>query len=57
MKPAPAQAVIVGGGIAGLAAAITLGRKGWVCTVLEQDAKRLRSGQGLLLPPSGRDAL
>lgn len=47
----------MGGGIAGLASAIALGRQGWQCTVLERDCERRRSGQGLLLPPSGETTL
>jgi|688.fasta_scaffold73262_2 2-polyprenyl-6-methoxyphenol hydroxylase-like FAD-dependent oxidoreductase len=50
-------ALIVGGGIAGLASAIALGRQGWRCTILEHDVARSRPGQGLLAPPSGRKAL
>lgn len=50
-------ALIIGGGIAGLASAIALGRKGWSCTLLEQDPQRARPGQGLLLPPCGHRAL
>lgn len=53
------EALIVGGGIAGLACAITLGRQGWRCSLLERDPQRQRKGQGqgLLLPPSGHQAL
>lgn len=50
-------ALIIGGGIAGLASALALTRVGWPCTLLEQESGRQRSGQGLLLPPSGHTAL
>lgn len=50
-------ALIVGGGIAGLACAVALARIGWPCTILEKDSARLRSGQGLLLPASGHSSL
>lgn len=53
----PRQAVIVGGGIAGLACAIGLARGGWRCTVLERAPKRRGQGHRVRLPPSGRSAL
>jgi aspartate/methionine/tyrosine aminotransferase len=55
--PSPPEAVIVGGGIAGLASAISLALTGWHCTILEPRLGRTRSGHGLLLPPSSRGAL
>ena len=57
MAPDAPHALMIGGGIAGLASAIALGNRGWRCTVLERDPGRRRRGQGLLLPPSGREAL
>lgn len=57
MTATPGTALIVGGGIAGLACALALGQTGWDCTLLEQDAERRRQGQGLLMPPSGQVAL
>ena len=57
MSVSPPEALIVGGGIAGLSSAITLGRQGWRCSILERDPQRRRKGQGLLLPPSGHQAL
>lgn len=57
MSVSPPEALIVGGGIAGLSSAITLGRQGWRCSILERDPQRQRKGQGLLLPPSGHQAL
>lgn len=55
--PTPPEAVIVGGGIAGLASAISLSLGGWRCTVIEPRLLRSRSGHGLLLPSSSRGAL
>lgn len=57
MRASAPEALIVGGGIAGLASAITLGQQGWRCTILERDRQRQRRGQGLLLPPCGQRAL
>jgi salicylate hydroxylase len=51
------EALIVGGGIAGLAAAIGLARLGWRCTILERDPQHRRAGHGLLLPSSGHEAV
>lgn len=50
-------ALIIGGGIAGLASALALTRLGWRCTILEPKARPHRSGKGLLLPPCGHSAL
>jgi 2-polyprenyl-6-methoxyphenol hydroxylase-like FAD-dependent oxidoreductase len=50
-------ALIIGGGIAGLASALALTRLGWRCTILEPKARPHRSGKGLLLPPCGHIAL
>jgi hypothetical protein len=55
--PTPPAAVIVGGGIAGLASAISLAVAGWRCTVLEPSLLRSRTGHGLLLPAASRVAL
>jgi 2-polyprenyl-6-methoxyphenol hydroxylase-like FAD-dependent oxidoreductase len=51
------NALIVGGGIAGMASAISLSRLGWQCTILERDPGRRRMGHGLLLPAAGRCSL
>lgn len=51
------KALIVGGGIAGLASAISLTRLGWQCTILERDPGRCGMGHGLLLPAAGRTSL
>jgi 2-polyprenyl-6-methoxyphenol hydroxylase-like FAD-dependent oxidoreductase len=55
--PSPPQAVIVGGGIAGLASASALALAGWQCTVLERHHPQRRIGHGMLLPASSRAAL
>ena len=55
--PSPPQAVIVGGGIAGLASASALALEGWQCTVLERHHPQQRVGHGLLLPATSRAAL
>jgi 2-polyprenyl-6-methoxyphenol hydroxylase-like FAD-dependent oxidoreductase len=46
-------AVVVGGGIGGLAAAIGLGRTGWAVTVLERVAAVRPVGAGLVLQANG----
>jgi 2-polyprenyl-6-methoxyphenol hydroxylase-like FAD-dependent oxidoreductase len=51
------QAVIVGGGIAGLASAIGLSRGGWSCAVLEQSPHRRGQGHGMLMSSAGSAAL
>ena len=51
------NALIVGGGIAGLATAISLSRLGWHCTILERDPHGHQMGHGLLLPVAGRRSL
>lgn len=51
------QAIIVGGGIAGLATAIGLARNGWHCSILEQSPLRIWKGHGLLLSPTGHAVL
>lgn len=51
------QAIIVGGGIAGLATAIGLTRNKWHCSILEQSPLRVWKGHGLLLSPTGQAAL
>jgi 2-polyprenyl-6-methoxyphenol hydroxylase-like FAD-dependent oxidoreductase len=51
------DAVIIGGGIAGLAAATALGRAGWKVTVLEQAVVFWEAGAGLTLTPTGQRAL
>jgi len=57
MASVGSSALIIGGGIAGLASAIALGRQGWRCTIFEPDVDRSRPGQGLLVPLRGRQAL
>ena len=55
--PTPHQAIIVGGGIAGLASAIGLACAGWRCTVLEPSPHQRGLGHGMLVPPPARAAL
>ena len=50
-------AVIVGGGIGGLAAAVALRRIGWDVTVLERAREFTEVGAGLSLWPNGLRAL
>ncbi len=52
MKP-KRQAVIAGGGIAGLTTAIVLCQKNWQVTVIEQAAEFSEVGAGLQLSPNG----
>ena len=56
MAPRAASAVVVGGGIAGLASAAGLLRGGWSVTVLEQGTT-LPLGAGIALAPNGVRAL
>lgn len=54
------RAIVVGGGIGGLAAAIALHRRGWQVTVLERAAELREVGAGLTLMANalrGLDAL
>lgn len=51
------RAVVVGGGIAGLAAAVGLGRRGWRVTVLERRSELSEIGAGLTLWPNALRAL
>src|SRR4051812_50151479 len=57
MPPGPATAVVVGGGIAGLAAAAGLTRAGWSVTVFEQAPAFEPVGAGIALAPNGVRAL
>jgi 2-polyprenyl-6-methoxyphenol hydroxylase-like FAD-dependent oxidoreductase len=50
-------AIVVGGGIGGLAAAVALRRIGWEVTVFEQAPAFEPVGAGLLLTPNGVRAL
>lgn len=50
-------AVVVGGGIAGLATAIALAKADWEVTVLEQAAVFWEAGAGLTITPNGERAL
>jgi 2-polyprenyl-6-methoxyphenol hydroxylase-like FAD-dependent oxidoreductase len=50
-------AVVVGGGIGGLAAAGALARSGWQVTLLERDARVRAERTGLMLWPNGVRAL
>lgn len=56
MSAAPV-ATVVGGGIAGLAAAASLLRAGWRVRVLERAAATVKAGSALLdrTPPTARD--
>ncbi|MFE5330986.1 FAD-dependent oxidoreductase [Embleya sp. NPDC056575] len=50
-------ATVVGGGIAGLAAAVSLAHAGWTTTVLERSAAFDELGAGVALPRNGITAL
>src|SRR5580658_3983927 len=51
------HAIIVGGGIAGLACALALGRRGWEVEVLERTLGFAEVGAGLSLWPNALRAL
>lgn len=51
------EAVVVGGGIAGLAAAVSLVHEGWKVTVLERARAFVEVGAGLAITPNGMSAL
>jgi 2-polyprenyl-6-methoxyphenol hydroxylase-like FAD-dependent oxidoreductase len=51
------KALIIGGGIGGLAAALALGRSGWQVEVLERAAEFSEAGAGLSLWPNALRAL
>lgn len=51
------HAVVVGGGIAGLAAAVSLVQEGWTATVLERERAFTEVGAGLTITPNGMSAL
>jgi 2-polyprenyl-6-methoxyphenol hydroxylase-like FAD-dependent oxidoreductase len=51
------RALIIGGGIAGLAAAITLRKSGWSVTVQERVAAFTEVGLGFIILPNGLEAL
>ena len=53
----PKQALIAGGGIGGLAAAIALGRRGIACEVLERSHFAEETGAGIQLGPNATRAL
>jgi 2-polyprenyl-6-methoxyphenol hydroxylase-like FAD-dependent oxidoreductase len=55
--PGGARAVVVGGGIAGLAAAASLLRSGWRVRIVEQAAEVGEVGAGLAVTENGRRAL
>ena len=55
--PEARRAVVVGGGIGGLAASIALGRIGWNVTVLERDGTPGEIGAGISLWPNALAAL
>ncbi len=48
---------VLGGGIAGLATALALGRRGWSVRVFEREVARQRAGFGFVLPESAVDSL
>ncbi|GAB2616159.1 monooxygenase [Paractinoplanes abujensis] len=52
-----ANAVVIGGGIGGLAAGLALQRRGWSVTVLERAAALEDVGAGLAVAPNGLRAL
>ncbi|RII13985.1 FAD-dependent urate hydroxylase [Streptomyces sp. YIM 130001] len=52
-----ARALIIGGGIGGLTAAVALHRRGWQVTVLERAASLEPVGAGISLAPNGQRAL
>lgn len=49
----PMQAIIAGGGIGGISAAICLAQKGWHICVLEQAAEITEIGAGIQISPNG----
>jgi 2-polyprenyl-6-methoxyphenol hydroxylase-like FAD-dependent oxidoreductase len=51
------RAVVVGGGVGGLAAGIALGRAGWDATILERDETPGEIGAGISLWPNALAAL
>src|SRR5258708_6726031 len=51
------QAIIIGGGIAGLASALALTRRGWQVEVLERAPEFTEAGAGLSLWPNALRAL
>lgn len=51
------RAVVVGGGIGGLTAALALVRRGWRVTVLERAAELKPVGAGIGLAPNAQRAL
>ncbi|HEX2447022.1 MAG TPA: FAD-dependent monooxygenase, partial [Methyloceanibacter sp.] len=53
----PKQALIAGGGIGGLAAAIALGRRGLTCEILERSQFAEETGAGIQLGPNATRAL
>lgn len=53
----PEHAVVVGGGIAGLAAAVALQRRSWQVTVLERKPSVSETGAGITLWPNALRAL
>ncbi|MCX5002323.1 FAD-dependent monooxygenase [Streptomyces sp. NBC_00638] len=56
-QPAAARAVVVGGGIGGLTAAVALHLRGWRVTVLERSPSLARVGAGISLAPNALRAL
>ncbi|TWH21824.1 2-polyprenyl-6-methoxyphenol hydroxylase-like FAD-dependent oxidoreductase [Prauserella rugosa] len=57
MAPMPKHAVVVGGGIAGLATAVALQRRSWQVTVLERKPSISEIGAGITLWPNALRAL
>ncbi|MFE7776976.1 FAD-dependent monooxygenase [Streptomyces sp. NPDC057445] len=56
-RPRASRAVVVGGGIGGLTAAIALHQQGWDVTVLERAAALTPAGAGIGLAPNAQRAL
>ena len=52
-KPLKPQAIIVGGGVGGLTAAICLQKIGWDVTVFEQAEQIFEIGAGVQISPNG----
>ena len=49
----PGVALIAGGGIGGISAALALGRQGWRCQILERRVEASEAGAGIQIGPNG----